>query len=126
LGAVTYYPKKNRLIIHKKNKWYDDGFYFVKNHLGKSKEKIVVKCSLGDIPKLNTVAFPPKPEIKVKERVIVRQEWYETDTTKTGWDSHGWYRENEVIDSSWTVVAHLGADKYGNPTLGVAEREVEI
>ena len=28
--------------------------------------------------------------MKITERRIVRQEWYETDTTKTGWDSHGW------------------------------------
>lgn len=47
LGEVTFYPKKNRLNIHKGNKWESDGFYFVKNHLGKSKEKIVVRCTLG-------------------------------------------------------------------------------
>jgi len=48
LGEVTYYPKKNRLNIHKGNKWESGGYYFVKNHLGKSKEKIIVRCTLGD------------------------------------------------------------------------------
>ncbi|MNX69561.1 hypothetical protein D3C86_1007830 [compost metagenome] len=33
LGEVTYYPKKNRLNIHKGNRWESDGYYFVKNHI---------------------------------------------------------------------------------------------
>ena len=33
LGEVTYYPKKNRLNIHKGNKWESDGYYFVKKQL---------------------------------------------------------------------------------------------
>ena len=33
LGEITFYPKKNRLNIHKGNSWEDDGYYFVKNHL---------------------------------------------------------------------------------------------
>ncbi len=39
LGEVTYYPKKNRLNIHKGNKWESDGFYFVRNHLKKLTKK---------------------------------------------------------------------------------------
>jgi hypothetical protein len=46
LGACTYYPKKNRLNIHLGNKWESDGFYFVRNHL--VKEKVVIRCSLGE------------------------------------------------------------------------------
>lgn len=37
LGECTYYPKKNRLNIHKGNKWESDGFYYVRNHLNKKK-----------------------------------------------------------------------------------------
>lgn len=39
LGECTYYPKKNRLNIHRGNKWESDGFYFVRNHLKKLNEK---------------------------------------------------------------------------------------
>jgi hypothetical protein len=39
IGEVTYYPKKNRLNIHKSNKWQDNGFYFIKNHLNKISQK---------------------------------------------------------------------------------------
>lgn len=37
LGACTYYPKKNRLNIHRENKWESDGFYFVRSHIDKLK-----------------------------------------------------------------------------------------
>lgn len=33
LGEITYYPKANRLQINKVNRWENDGFYYVKNHL---------------------------------------------------------------------------------------------
>lgn len=33
LGSVTYYPKSNKLQIHKGNKWIENGFYFIKKHL---------------------------------------------------------------------------------------------
>lgn len=36
LGEVTFYPKKNRLNIHKCNRWESNGFYFIKNHLNKN------------------------------------------------------------------------------------------
>lgn len=39
LGAVTYYPKADKLNIHKVNKWEDNGYEFVKNVLDeKAKE----------------------------------------------------------------------------------------
>lgn len=38
LGEVTYYPKKNRLNIHKGNRWESDGYYFIKNHIKKLNE----------------------------------------------------------------------------------------
>ncbi len=52
-------------------------------------------------------------KMKVTERRLVRQQWYETDTTKTGWDSHGWTFDNgEQMDDSWTIVSHLTLDKH--------------
>jgi len=33
LGEVTYYPRANKLQICKSNKWEQDGFYYIKNHL---------------------------------------------------------------------------------------------
>ena len=66
--------------------------------------------------------------MKITERRIVRQEWYETDTTKTGWDNDGWtfadygYR----IGDDWNVVNIIYLDEFGNPILGIAEREVEV
>jgi len=33
IGQTTYYPKSNKLLIHKENKWEDDGYYFIKNTL---------------------------------------------------------------------------------------------
>jgi len=66
--------------------------------------------------------------MKITERRIVEQSWYETEWTKTGWDSHGWtFKESgSPMGNTWTVVEHLESDKFGNPYLGVAEREVEI
>jgi hypothetical protein len=65
--------------------------------------------------------------MKVIERRIVKQEWYETDTTKTGWDNHGWTFDNgEQIGDDWTIVNHIHLDKFGNPFVGVAEREVDV
>lgn len=33
LGKCTFWAKKNKLHIHNKNKWVDNGFYFVKKNL---------------------------------------------------------------------------------------------
>jgi len=61
----------------------------------------------------------------ITERRIVTQDWYETETTKTGWDSNGWVFNDDCrqVGESWTIVKYLNSDKYGNPTLGIAERE---
>jgi len=64
--------------------------------------------------------------MKLFERRIVTQDWYETETTKTGWDSHGWvFEDGMVIGNDWIVV-EIHSDKHGNPFYGVAEREVEV
>ncbi|KZE77511.1 hypothetical protein AV926_14150 [Myroides marinus] len=36
LGECTYWSKKDKLHIHKQNKWINNGFYFIKNHLNTS------------------------------------------------------------------------------------------
>ena len=69
--------------------------------------------------------------MKITERRIVTQDWYETECNKTRWDSHGWVFKDDGLSMSneWNLVEYLeylDVDKYGNPILGVAEREVEI
>jgi len=66
--------------------------------------------------------------LKVTLRRLVRQDWYKTETTKTGWDSNGWiYEDNGVpMDNDWFITEHLRLDKFGNPILGIAEKETII
>lgn len=33
IGTITYYPKSNKLNIHKSNKWIENGFIYIKNLL---------------------------------------------------------------------------------------------
>ena len=64
--------------------------------------------------------------MKITERRIVTQDWYETDTTKTGWDNNGWFFSDGIpMGNAWTIVHHVHLDKFGNPFVGVAEREVD-
>lgn len=64
----------------------------------------------------------------VTERRIVLQDWYETEYSKTGWDSHGWIFKDDYqgLTTGWEIVEILDSDKYGNPTLGVAEKQTKI
>lgn len=64
----------------------------------------------------------------ITERRIVRQEWYETECSKTGWDSYGWFFEDDgrPIDEKWIVVQYIHLDKFSNPFLAVAEKETII
>lgn len=65
----------------------------------------------------------------IKERRLVEQQWYETELSKTGWDSHGWVFVDSgasALYNKWDVVEHLKVNKFGNPTLGIAEKETEI
>ncbi len=65
--------------------------------------------------------------MKITERRIVRQDWYETETTKTGWDNTGWvFSDGSSMGTVWTIVQHIHLDKFGNPFVGVAEREVDV
>lgn len=62
------------------------------------------------------------------EKRIVRQEWYETDYSKSGWDSHGWVFKDDggVVNAEWNIVEHLHSDKFGNPFMGIVEKETNI
>lgn len=64
----------------------------------------------------------------VTERRIVFQDWYETEYSKSGWDSHGWEYRDEGISMhySWEIVEILDSDKYGNPLIAIAEKQTEI
>jgi hypothetical protein len=71
---------------------------------------------------------PWEQNMKVTERRIVRQEWYETELSKTGWDSHGWWFRDDggSMSDEWTIVKYLHLDKFGNPWIGIAEKETTI
>lgn len=62
--------------------------------------------------------------MKIIERRIIMQDWYETEYSKTGWESQGGWR---FLDSAeeihgWEIVEHLRTDKHYNPTLAIAEK----
>ena len=56
------------------------------------------------------------------EKVIIYQEWYETDQTRTGWDSFGWSFENgeDVDQLEWDITEYIDHDKFGHPTKAYA------
>ncbi len=66
--------------------------------------------------------------MKITERRVVYSTWYETEYSKNGWESHGWHFDNGeyILDDSWSMVTHLRIDKFGNPLIGLAEKETEI
>lgn len=67
--------------------------------------------------------------MKVKERRIVVQDWYGTETTKTGWDSNGWFFKDDghcLDESEWIIKKHLDSDKYSNPILAIAEKKTKV
>ena len=73
----------------------------------------------------------PTPQISkriVTETRVVMQEWYETELTKTGWDSHGWRfcDDGTEMGQNWEIQEHLSTDKHYNPTQGIATRNVNI
>lgn len=65
--------------------------------------------------------------MKVLERRVVTQQWYDTETNKMGWDSYGWvFDDGRQMGDDWTIVSHLVFTKNYNPIIGIAEREVDI
>ena len=61
--------------------------------------------------------------MKIIEKRIVEQQWYETETTNTGWDSHGWVFKDDYqgILSGWTITELIDYDKFYNPILAIAD-----
>lgn len=67
--------------------------------------------------------------MKITERRIVRQDWHESDESKNGWDSVGWHFDDDYLPMNelhWEVVTNIYTDKFGNPFLGIAEKETII
>lgn len=66
--------------------------------------------------------------MKITERRVVEQQWYETEFSKTGWDSHGWVFKDDYqgLLAGWGIVEHLRIDKFGNSWLGIAEKETKV
>lgn len=67
--------------------------------------------------------------MKITECRIVMQDWFESEYSKTGWDSYGWRFLDDAEDISymdWIIVDILKTDNYYNPTLAVAEKETNI
>jgi hypothetical protein len=64
----------------------------------------------------------------ILEQRVVTQHWYETECSRTGWDSHGWafMDSGETMTNDWTIRKHIKIDKFGNPFLGIAERIVVL
>jgi len=62
----------------------------------------------------------------VIEKRVVFQEWYETELTKTGWDSHGWRFDDGFTADGWEISDVIEADKHYNPIIAIAERKFII
>ena len=62
------------------------------------------------------------------EKRLVSQDWYETEFSKTGFESHGWIFKDDrtPLGEHWEITEFLDTDKFGNPILGIAEREHTI
>lgn len=67
-------------------------------------------------------------KMTIIERRIVTQDWYETEYSKNGWDSHGWFFKDDgyTMGEEWTIVQHIESDKFGNPIVAIAEKETII
>lgn len=65
--------------------------------------------------------------MKITQKRVVYQDWYETEYSKTGWDSHGWqFYDGGEFDETWLVVSQFLFDKFGNPRGGISVKETEI
>lgn len=67
--------------------------------------------------------------MKITERRIVMQDWFESEESKTGWESEDgwWFKDTEdLISNQYEIVEILDFDKYGNPLIAIAEKETEI
>lgn len=66
--------------------------------------------------------------MEITERRIVEQDWYETELTKSGFDSNGYIFKDtrEPMDNSWEIVDILDSDKFYNPLLAIAEKITNV
>ena len=66
--------------------------------------------------------------MKITELRLVFQEWYETEYSKTGWDSYGWRFKDDgnYISDDWKTFSILNNDKFGNEILGIVQKITEI
>ena len=67
--------------------------------------------------------------MKITERRIVMQDWYEDEESKNGWSEGGWqFRDDSefINESDWSIVNIIDTDKHYNPILAIAERTIEI
>lgn len=62
--------------------------------------------------------------MKIVETRIVYQDWYETEYSKTGWDTNtGWYfKEGDIYNFDWEIIKILHHDKFGNPLIAIVEK----
>lgn len=73
--------------------------------------------------------------MKVTERRIVYQYWYEP-ILKFPWEDKklvsvsGWRfnknKQRDYVDGTWNIIEISQYDKFGNPVIGIAEKETEI
>lgn len=56
LGKVTYYPKSDKINVHVGNKWFEDGFYRVKNILSNTtKTENIIQTDQAYIDKVTSI-----------------------------------------------------------------------
>ena len=67
IGTINYYPKSNRIQIHKGNKWENDGYNFIKKHFKKLEENLYTKKEVIDFfdwATVNAYKYPTKTTTK--------------------------------------------------------------
>lgn len=63
----------------------------------------------------------------MKQRRVAIKEWYETEMTKTGWDSNGWFWEDtgDVITPDWEIETILDEDKHYHPIKATFIKDIQ-
>lgn len=67
--------------------------------------------------------------INIREVRIVEQNWDEDwNESNSGWMTNGWYFKDtgEYITPDWQISEIIHTDKYGNPTVAIAEKITEV
>lgn len=85
---------------------------------------------VSDIPEcveiLTTISTLDKYNLLEPQSRSITQEWFESDHSKTGWDTLGWYfaDTNEPLPINWIVIEHTDTNKFGNPIKGIATLDI--